>query len=129
MPPPKVPEPAPVAEAILVERLARRAAEEGRPVHGARIDAERIAADAVAVAVPGEPHLRHPPEPAGADQFARLNDLRHAALLRPDLHDRACSAACAASTTRPSAMVCVRGFSTYTSLPAARASTVIGTCQ
>ena len=29
----------------------------------------------------------------------------------------------------PSVILCVNGFSTYTSLPAAIASTVIGTCQ
>ena len=35
----------------------------------------------------------------------------------------------ASMTPRPSARSCVSGFSTYTSLPAAQASTVIGTCQ
>ena len=53
----EIPEPAPVAKAILVERLLAGAAEEPLPVDRRGIDVVLVAGPARRVAVPGEVHL------------------------------------------------------------------------
>ncbi len=126
----KIPEPAPVAEAVLVERLVRArcpGTASNRPSWDRCSDS--AAAAAVGVAVPGEMHLVNLAELAGLDDLVRL--LRcaacSAAACRPARSGCACSGP--RSPRWPSDRSCVSGFSTYTSLPAAQASTVIGTCQ
>src|SRR5207237_153662 len=80
----EIPEPAPVAELVVVERLLWGVAEEALPVEAFDIDVLRSAADAVAVAVPGEVNLVDRAEPAGGDQFLGADDVRHATLLGAD---------------------------------------------
>ena len=84
----EVPEPAPVAEAILVERLVGSVAEEVFPGDLPGIDAQRPALKPCrAASVPAQVDLENLADPAALDQLARLLDVGHAPLLHADLHD------------------------------------------
>ena len=75
---------------VIVEVLLRGVAEKVLPVELAWIDVLRAAANAVGVAVPGHVHLVDVADPAGLrSDLVRLGDVRHAPLLRADLHDLA----------------------------------------
>ncbi len=83
----EIPKPAPVAKAIFVERLLGRVAQKCLPVHFLGIDALGPFAGAIGVAVPGQMNFVDISQLAGAHDFSGLLELRHAALLRADLHD------------------------------------------
>ena len=87
MPPPKSQNQRQLRKRYSSNGCVLRRAEERLPVHRLRVDAELVAADAVGVAVPAHADLDDLAEPAGLDQLAGLLDVRHAPLLRADLHD------------------------------------------
>src|SRR5262249_24857312 len=83
----KIPEPAPVAEAVFVERLLAGGAQEHRPIERGGIDAEGALGAALGVAIPTEADLANLAERACADELASFDELGHAALLSAYLHD------------------------------------------
>src|SRR5262249_22321824 len=85
----EIPEPAPVAELVVVEVLRRGVAEKAFAVEALDIDVLWPAADPVRVAVPGHVDLVHRADAAGVDQLLGADDVRHRALLRADLDDAA----------------------------------------
>src|SRR5205085_2066462 len=77
----------PLAEAVWVERLLPRGAEEPLPVDALGVDAVLEALGAGGIAVPGAVDLVDRADRAALEQLVRLDDVRHAPLLRADLHD------------------------------------------
>src|SRR5438046_8243807 len=90
----EVPKPAPVAKAILVERLLGRIPQERLPIDLFRVDALRPLASAIGVAVPGQMDLMNVAKLAGPDNVAAFLELRHASLLGTDLNDALVSVLC-----------------------------------
>ena len=130
MPPPKSQNQRQLPEAVLVERLLAgrcRGTPSSRPSSGRRVPLS--CRHAVGVAVPGQVDLEDLADPPGLEQLVGLLDVRHAPLLRADLHDPLVVVLGLDDRLPLRDRSCVSGFSTYTSLPAAQASTVIGTCQ
>ena len=81
----EVPEEPPVGEQLVaVERLVRGVAEERLPVHHFGIDAERVLAHPVGIAVPAQGDLVDLAEPAAAKDLPALLDVWHAPLLGAD---------------------------------------------
>ena len=85
----KIPEPAPIAKAILIERLLRRIAEKSLPIDRLADRCPSLRIMPRLIAVPGQMHLVNLAELAATDDLSRLLKLRHAALLHADLHDAA----------------------------------------
>src|SRR5215475_9555448 len=113
----KIPVPAPQIKFVFAERLVRRSAEPLFPIQQLRVN--WIAAfPRVVVLPPVRPHLRHSPQASAVNQRCCIPHCRIFLLLRTALMSAA-----------PSSIVCVTGFSKYTSLPALTASTAMCTCQ
>jgi len=84
----EVPEPAPVSEAILIERLRGSRPKEVLPGHLTGIDPQRRAVKPRgAAAVPAQVDLENVTDPSALDQLARFLDVGHAPLLHADLYD------------------------------------------
>jgi len=83
----EVPEPAPLAELVFVEGLVLRFAQPGFPVDVAGVQLIRRTHPAVVIAVPGQVHFVDLAKLPGPYDFQPLLEVRHAALLHPDLHD------------------------------------------
>ena len=84
----EIPEPAPVAEAVLVERLLAgrcRGTPSSRPSSGSMLGGALRTRSVLRFQVRWT--LWTLPMPARLDELARLLNVRHAALLRADLHD------------------------------------------
>ncbi len=88
MPPPKSQNQRQLRKRYSSNGCSRRVAEERLPVDRLGVDAVACAAaHAVGVAVPGQVHLVDLAELPRPDDLAGLDEVRHAPLLRADLHD------------------------------------------
>ena len=84
----EIPEPAPVAEAVLIERLVGGVPDEVLPGDLSGIDTERPAPKSGRpTSVPAQVDLEHLTDPSRLDQLARLLNVGHAPLLHADLND------------------------------------------
>ncbi len=82
----KIPEPAPIAETVFVERLIGSGPQKSLPIDRLGIDAVIPLWPPIGIAIPGEMHFADFAERSAAENVVGFEKLRHAPLLHPDLN-------------------------------------------